>query len=77
MYTSGERLSGDRLESRPQYAANDGVWNAQSDLWLREAQLAAQQSFQQQVTLAYRDFDEKHGTDSFAPSGRCGAVSLK
>jgi hypothetical protein len=42
LYANNARLTPGQLAGRQRFAADDGVWNPQTDLWLRDAVTAAQ-----------------------------------
>jgi hypothetical protein len=42
LYSNNTRLTPEQLAGRQRYAADTGVWNPQTDLWLRDAVSAAQ-----------------------------------
>ena len=42
LYSNNTRLTPEQLAGRQRYAEDTGVWNPQTDLWLRDAVSAAQ-----------------------------------
>ena len=69
LYKDTTRLSEDALASRFQYAPAEGVWNAQTDVWLREAQSSGENWKRLQIIEAKKEYDREHSTMSFNISG--------
>ena len=69
LYNNQTKLSEEQLANRHQYAPAEGVWNAQTDVWLREAQGSVENWKRLQVIEARKEHDRVHGTMSFCKSG--------
>ena len=69
LYNNPTKLSEEQLANRHQYAPAEGVWNAQTDVWLREAQGSVENWKRLQVIEARKEHDRVHGTMSFCKSG--------
>lgn len=66
LYSTDQKLSSEALAARVAYAEDDGPWNSQTDIWLREAQTHAEQNLLLLLMAARKEHDKVHGTNSFS-----------
>jgi hypothetical protein len=71
LYATSSALSPEALQSRKKYAEDDGVWNHQTDIWLREAQSFVEQVVIARISNERLAYDQAHPLEpsSFFDSG--------